>query len=122
MFLRTTPVQIVDIVHPDQGTVSKANVKDLLAAKFKVADNKTIIVFGFKPVFGGGKTTGFACIYDTLEDALDTEPAYRLRRDKHLPVRTGSRKQRREAKNKRLKVSPFSQSVFFCACAAVSMV
>lgn len=39
-----------------------------------------VFVFGFKTQFGGGKTTGFAMIYDSLDYAKKNEPKYRLSR------------------------------------------
>jgi ribosomal protein S24E len=41
-------------------------------------DAKNVFCFGFKLAFGGGRSTGFALIYDSLEAALDVEPKYRL--------------------------------------------
>lgn len=38
-----------------------------LAAQYKVQDSKQVVVFGLKTAFGGGKSTGFALIYDTLQ-------------------------------------------------------
>ena len=67
-------------------------------------DDKTVFVFGLRAAFGGQKSTGFALIYDTLEDALDSEPKYRLARSGLRAKREGSRKQRKELKNKKLKV------------------
>lgn len=37
-----------------------------------------IFCFGFKTQFGGGRSTGFALIYDNLDIAKKTEPKYRL--------------------------------------------
>lgn len=39
-----------------------------------------VFPFGFKTAFGGGKSTGFALIYDTLDYAKKLEPKYRLER------------------------------------------
>ena len=39
-----------------------------------------IFAFGFRTNFGGGKTTGFALVYDTLDYAKKFEPKYRLAR------------------------------------------
>jgi small subunit ribosomal protein S24e len=47
---------------------------------FKVNEVNRIILFGFRTAFGGGKSTGFALIYDTIEDAKKYEPKYRLAR------------------------------------------
>ena len=67
-------------------------------------DEKAVFVFGFRTAFGGQRSTGFALIYDSLEDALDAEPKYRLIRAGLKTKKEGSRKQRRELKNKRNKV------------------
>lgn len=45
---------------------------------FKVSDSSTVILFGFRTHFGGGKSTGFCLIYDSVEDAKKFEPKYRL--------------------------------------------
>ena len=37
-------------------------------------------VFGMRTQFGGGKTTGFGLIYDSLDFAKKFEPKYRLQR------------------------------------------
>jgi small subunit ribosomal protein S24e len=71
---------------------------------FCCLDEKTVFVFGLRTAFGGQKSTGFALIYDSLEDALDSEPRYRLTRVGLRPKKDGSRKQRKELKNKRNKV------------------
>ena len=47
---------------------------------FKVNEVNRVILFGFRTAFGGGKSTGFALIYDTIEDAKKYEPKYRLAR------------------------------------------
>jgi ribosomal protein S24E len=45
---------------------------------YKVSDKNTIFLFGFKTQFGGGKSTGFGLIYDTVQDAKRIEPRFRL--------------------------------------------
>lgn len=47
---------------------------------FKVGEVNRVILFGFRTAFGGGKSTGFALVYDTIEDAKKYEPKYRLAR------------------------------------------
>ena len=39
-----------------------------------------VFCFGFRTQFGGGRTTGFALIYDSLDFAKKLEPKYRLQR------------------------------------------
>lgn len=68
------------------------------------ADDKCVVVFGLRAAFGGQKSTGFALIYNSLEDALDSEPKYRLVRAGLRSKREGSRKSRKELKNKKKKV------------------
>ncbi|PLW08531.1 hypothetical protein PCANC_22607, partial [Puccinia coronata f. sp. avenae] len=67
---------IVDIIHPTRPNLAKDELRDKLAAMYK-APKEQVIVFGFRTQFGGGKSTGFALIYDTKE-ALKFEPKYRL--------------------------------------------
>merc|ERR1711982_140178 len=37
-----------------------------------------VVAFGFKTAFGGGKSTGFALIYETMDYAKKFEPKFRL--------------------------------------------
>lgn len=60
---------------------------------------------GFKNSFGGGKSVGFVCVYDSVDAFKKYEP-------KHMQIRAGlqekvekSRKQIKELKNRRKKVS-----------------
>ena len=39
-----------------------------------------VFVFGFRIHFGGGKTTGFGMIYDSLDYVKKKEPKYRFAR------------------------------------------
>ena len=43
-----------------------------------------VFVFGVKTNFGGGKSTGFALIYDTMDYAKKFEPKFRLIRQVQL--------------------------------------
>lgn len=63
-----------------------------------------IFCFGFKTIFGGGRSTGFALIYDSLKDAKAIEPKYRLARHGLYEKPKTSRKQRKERKNRMKKV------------------
>ena len=67
---------IVDIIHPNAATPKKSEVREALAKNYKTAADH-IIAFGFKTVFGGGKTSGFALIYDSVETAKSVRPRYR---------------------------------------------
>lgn len=56
----------------------KAELKEKLATMYNVKDTNTVFVFQFKTHFGGGKSTGFGLIYDSVESAKKYEPKYRL--------------------------------------------
>ncbi|KAJ1528269.1 ribosomal 40S subunit protein S24B, partial [Cladochytrium tenue] len=72
-------------------------------AKLYKSEPERIFTFGFRTAFGGGKTTGFALIYDSLEDAKKNEPKYRLIRHGIGAKGTISSKQRKERKNRAKK-------------------
>lgn len=94
---------MIDVVHPDRANVSKAELTEKIAEMYKVAAD-VIIMFGFRTVFGGGRSTGFALIYDDIEAAKKYEPKYRLARAGLAKKREGSRKQIKEKKNRDKKV------------------
>lgn len=68
---------VVDVLHPSRPNVSKAELAEKLAAIYK-ADKERVVAFGFKTAFGGGKSTGFALIYDDEASQRKFEPKYRL--------------------------------------------
>merc|ERR1711890_181258 len=70
---------VVDVLHPNKATVPKTETREKLAKMYKCTADR-VFAFGFKTNFGGGKTTGFALIYDTLDFAKKFEPKYRLGR------------------------------------------
>ncbi|BGP57746.1 hypothetical protein JCM8202v2_005393 [Rhodotorula sphaerocarpa] len=93
---------VVDVLHPTRANVSKDELRDKLAAMYK-APKDQVITFGFRTQFGGGKSTGFALIYDS-KDSLKFEPQYRLVRFglAEKKERAG-RKLRKERKNRAKK-------------------
>lgn len=58
--------------------VMKAELKEKLSKMYEVKDSNSIFVFKFRTHFGGGKSTGFGLIYDSVENAKKYEPKYRL--------------------------------------------
>lgn len=58
--------------------VLKAELKEKLSKMYEVKDPNSIFVFKFRTHFGGGKSTGFGLIYDSVENAKKFEPKYRL--------------------------------------------
>ncbi|KAK9280723.1 hypothetical protein L1049_003611 [Liquidambar formosana] len=95
---------VIDVLHPGQPNVSKAELKDRLAKIYEVKDPNAIFVFKFRTHFGGGKSTGFGLIYDSVENAKKYEPKYRLIRNGLDTKVEKSRKQMKERKNRSKKI------------------
>ncbi|KAL7722372.1 40S ribosomal protein S24 [Entamoeba marina] len=91
---------VVDIYHPGVSQPSLTEVSEKIAKMYKIKDIKTIVLSGFATKFGGGKTTGFGLIYDSLS-------AMKKYSAKHVLIRAGiekktkaPRKARKEHKKK----------------------
>ncbi|KAG6518662.1 hypothetical protein ZIOFF_022142 [Zingiber officinale] len=95
---------VIDVLHPGRANVSKAELKEKLGHLYEVKDSNTIFVFKFRTHFGGGKSTGFGLIYDTVENAKKYEPKYRLIRNGLATKVEKSRKQMKERKNRTKKI------------------
>ncbi|KAF4553460.1 40S ribosomal protein S24 [Elsinoe fawcettii] len=68
---------VVDVLHPNRANVSKDDLRDKLAELYK-APKDSVSVFGLRTQYGGGKTTGFALVYESTESMKKFEPRYRL--------------------------------------------
>ncbi|CAM9204974.1 unnamed protein product [Ectocarpus sp. 6 AP-2014] len=95
---------VVDIIHPGVANVSKTELGEMIAKKFRVSDATMVTLFGFRTHFGGGKSTGFCLIYDSVEDMKKFEPKHRLARAGLQDKKETSRKQIKEAKNRQKKI------------------
>jgi len=95
---------IVDVIHQGRPNVPKSELRSKLAQMYKVADPQTIILYGFRTAFGGGKSSGFGLIYDNITVAKKYEPKYRLVRAGMATREQTTRKQRKERKNRAKKV------------------
>jgi len=94
---------IVDVLHPSRPPISRGELAEKLGKTYK-ADKGLVVPFGFKTHFGGGRSTGFALIYDSEEAQKKFEPRYRLVRAGLSPkVEKASRKLRKERKNRAKK-------------------
>ena len=71
---------VVDVTHPGKAAVSKKDLTAMIAKLHKVDDLKTIVLYGFDSSFGGGLSTGFGLIYDSVEALMKFEPNYRKTR------------------------------------------
>ncbi|KAL5534188.1 RPS24A [Sanghuangporus baumii] len=94
---------VVDVLHPDRPNVSKAELSEKLAQIYKT-EKARVVPFGFRTHFGGGRSTGFALIYDDEASQKRFEPRYRLvRSGLESKVDKPSRKLRKERKNRAKK-------------------
>ncbi|KAG5648002.1 hypothetical protein DXG03_007036 [Asterophora parasitica] len=95
---------VLDVLHPSRPNVSKAELSEKLAALYKTEKDR-VVTFGFRTQFGGGRSTGFALIYDDEASQKKFEPKYRLvRSGLAAKVDKPSRKLRKERKNRAKKV------------------
>ncbi|KAF2834378.1 hypothetical protein M501DRAFT_905136, partial [Patellaria atrata CBS 101060] len=91
---------VVDVLHPNRANVSKDELRGKLAELYKT-NKDTVSVFGFRTQYGGGKSTGFALIYDSAEAIKKFEPHYRLVRiGQAQKIEKASRQQRKQRKNR----------------------
>ena len=60
-------------------------IGEKLARMYKTTPD-CVMCFGFKTLFGGGKTTGFALVYDNMDSLKKYEPKFRLCRVRILCV------------------------------------
>ncbi|THH34025.1 hypothetical protein EUX98_g82 [Antrodiella citrinella] len=95
---------VVDVLHPSRPNVAKSELSEKLAALYK-SEKSRVVTFGFRTQFGGGRSTGFALIYDDEASQKKFEPKYRLIRSglATAPIKT-NRKLRKERKNRAKKL------------------
>ena len=99
----------VEMIHPETSNISKAAIKAKLAGIFKSKD-ECITVYGCHGKFGGGRSTGFAFIYDSLDDRKKFDSKCALLRDKLADKGKGTRKQKKEVKGRVKKVRGTAKS------------
>nr|ALS04778.1 40S ribosomal protein S24 [Pseudodiaptomus poplesia] len=101
---------VVDILHPGKPSVPKTTIREKLAGMYKVTPDR-VFTFGFRTNFGGGRSSGFALIYDTMDYAKKFEPKYRLVRQGVIEAKVKtSRKQKKDKKNRMKKVRGTAKS------------
>merc|ERR1711977_689854 len=101
---------ILDVHHPNLATPDKETLKGMLAeylskAKGMKAQSQATVIFGMKPAFGGGKSSCFALVYDSVDAAKKHEPKHRLVQAGHVekPSVVVGRKQRMRRRNREKK-------------------
>merc|ERR1712150_133705 len=86
------------------GTPSCNKVREALAKMYK-STSDCVIVYGMQTKFGGGSTTGFANIYDSLDYLKKNEIRFRqVRAGIAEKIEKKARAQRRQLKNRKKKV------------------
>jgi len=94
---------VVEVLHPSRANVSRTDLNEKLAGVYKV-DKSRVVTFGFRTHFGGGRSTGFALIYDDEASQRKFEPTYRLLRAGLVEKKVQTnRKLRKERKNRAKK-------------------
>ncbi|POS76685.1 40S ribosomal protein S24 [Diaporthe helianthi] len=89
-----------DILHPGHAGIAKSDLSERLAQLYK-ASKEQVSVFGLRTHFGGGKTSGFALVYDSVEALKKFEPRHRLVRvGLAVKPERASRQQRKQRKNR----------------------
>eukprot|EP00761_Pharyngomonas_kirbyi_P004859 gb/GECH01004864.1/.p1 GENE.gb/GECH01004864.1/~~gb/GECH01004864.1/.p1 ORF type:complete len:135 (+),score=22.53 gb/GECH01004864.1/:1-405(+) len=94
---------VIDVRHQGKACPTKSEIQKKVAKMYKVRNGKTIFLRDFDTKFGGGHTTGFGMIYDTLDDAKRVEPRYMLARHNLAEMKKMSRKPKKERKNRAKK-------------------
>jgi small subunit ribosomal protein S24e len=54
------------LIHSDLPNVPKTAIAERLAKQLKVKE-ENVVVFGLKTKFGGGRSSGFALLYDSID-------------------------------------------------------
>merc|ERR1712232_338450 len=92
---------VVEVYHPKSACLTFAEIKAELANRF-ACNEDAIALFDFFTKFGGGRTTGFALLYDNKDFKLKYEPKYRLRREELIDPKDNA-KTRKTKKNLKIK-------------------
>merc|ERR1712230_289165 len=98
---------ILDVHHPGLATPDKEKLKEMIAeylskAKGHKADKGATVIFGMKTKFGGGRSSCFALVYDSVDAAKKYEPKHRLIRSgfQNKPELVVGRKERKNREKK----------------------
>ena len=77
--LKRNEVEFI-LAHPAEGTPSRLEVRKKLSAILNV-DLEQVYIRKIQPIMGREESKGFACIYESKEDAIRIEPQYILKRN-----------------------------------------
>ncbi|GMR46857.1 hypothetical protein PMAYCL1PPCAC_17052 [Pristionchus mayeri] len=97
---------VVELIHPSHPSVSKREIRERLAALYKTTPD-LVVAFGFRCKFGGGKSEGFALVYDSLDAAKKFDVKHRLEDD----WKSGKQRRcQRKVKNNLIKTGAYRKS------------
>lgn len=68
---------VLEVIHPARPNVSRAELQEKVGELYKTPKEQ-VSVFGMRTHFGGGRSTGFALVYDSKDAVQRFEPTYRL--------------------------------------------
>ena len=91
------------MIHPGMANVSRTALVEKLANMMK-AKAECISVYGLRTKYGGGSSTGFAFIYNSLDEKKKFDQKRNLLRDKLISKNANTRKARKEIKGRQKKV------------------
>jgi len=96
---------VIDVQHPSRATLPKTELRTAVAKLLKVKDEQCVVVYGVRTAFGGNRSTGFALVYESLDEAKKRDKTSRLVRMGLMPkVERKGRKGRKEQKNRAKKI------------------
>lgn len=108
---------VIDVQHPARATVKKEELRTAVAKLLKVKDEQSVIIYGVRTDYGGNRSTGFALIYDSVDEAKKRDKQARVIRMGLAPkVEKKGRKGRKETK------CVFSWDSLSCCFCGVSVV
>ena len=95
---------VVDVLHPGRANVPKDELREKIGKMYSMSEPKTIVLYGFRTQFGGGKSSGFCKLYDSIEAVKQFECRYMVARMEIAEHKRYPRKNQKERKNRTKKL------------------
>ena len=95
---------VVDVLHPGRANVPKDELREKIGKMYSMSEPKTIVLYGFRTQFGGGKSSGFCKLYDSIEAVKQFECRYMVARQDIAEHKRYPRKNQKERKNRTKKL------------------
>eukprot|EP00178_Gracilaria_changii_P023126 TRINITY_DN69516_c0_g1_i1.p1 TRINITY_DN69516_c0_g1~~TRINITY_DN69516_c0_g1_i1.p1 ORF type:complete len:145 (-),score=23.10 TRINITY_DN69516_c0_g1_i1:28-462(-) len=91
---------VVDAYHSASENVTKEQLREAIKNKFK---KNHIVLLTVKKLFGGGRTKGFALVYDNEEAMKKTETVRRLDREERERLAPKDRKKKKKKDGRKVR-------------------